>query len=60
MTKGFNGFSSFQGKRVNSQAALPIVIGDTSSSPSPEFGTIPEQVTLALVKFRKRLVISRI
>jgi len=60
MTKGFNGFSSFQGKRVISQAALPIVIGDTSSSPSPEFGTIPEQVTLALVKFRKRLVISRI
>jgi hypothetical protein len=60
MTKGFNGFSIFPGRRVISQAALPIVIGDTQSSPSLEFGKIPEKVTLALTKFRKRLVKFRL
>jgi hypothetical protein len=46
MTKGFNGFSIFPWRRV---------IGDTQSSPSLEFGTIPEEVTLALTKFRQKV-----
>jgi hypothetical protein len=55
MTKGFNEFSSFPARQVILPAALPIVIVDTRSSQSPEFSTIPEEVTLALTKFRKRL-----
>jgi hypothetical protein len=62
MTKGFNEFSSFPARRVILPAALPTVIAaaGTRSSPSPELSTIPEEVTFALTKFRKRFARTQV
>ncbi|GER25044.1 major facilitator superfamily protein [Striga asiatica] len=57
MTIGFAGLEFPPASRVFFRPAFAVTPVDTSSSPSPESGNIPELLVFSLVKFRKRPIL---
>ncbi|KAK6164241.1 hypothetical protein DH2020_001105 [Rehmannia glutinosa] len=60
MTISFTGLELPPASRVIFRPIYPLLLLDIRSSPSPESGTVPELLVLSLVKFRKRLLMSRV